>query len=82
MITSLITLKLVLQYIDKISIVIDLEIKYKIKKLKYKNPDKLELLQEELWFRLLRNKFWKRLTNYIEDEIDLRRQTKKKIDKI
>ena len=33
-ITNLITLKLVLQYIDKISIVIDLEIKYKIKQLK------------------------------------------------
>ena len=39
------------------------------------------MLQEELWFRTLRNKFWKR-SNKIEEEIELKEQARKKIDNI
>ena len=58
--------------INNISIVKDLEINNKIKQLEAKNPDEFELLQEELRI----------ITLKIEKEIDLRRQTKKKIDDI
>ena len=39
------------------------------------------MLQEQLWFRTLRNRFVKK-TNKIEEEIELREQTRNKIDKI
>ena len=39
------------------------------------------MLQEELWFRKLRNRFFKK-PNKIEEEIGLRRQRRKKIDNI
>ena len=48
LITILITLKLILKDIDKISIVIDLEINNKIKQLEAEKIDELELLQYEL----------------------------------
>ena len=47
LITTLITFKLILQYIDKISIVKDLEINNKIKQLEAEKNYELELLQEE-----------------------------------
>ena len=46
LITSLITLKLILEDIDKISIIGDLEINNKIKQLEAQKTDDLELLQE------------------------------------
>ena len=81
MITSLITLKVILEKIDKISIVKDLEINNKIKELEAEKIDELELLQEELRFRNFKNRFFGR-PNKIEEEIVLREQTKKKIDNI
>ena len=79
LITSLITLKVMLEDIDKISTVIDLEINNKIKQLEVEKADELELLKEELGIIILRNRFLGRPNN-IEKEINLRRQTKKKID--
>ena len=62
LITSLITLKVVLEEIDKNSIVIDLEINNRIKP--------LEFLEEELKIAVLRNRFLGRPSNSIEEEID------------
>ena len=81
LITSLVTLKLILEDIDKIAIVKDLEINSKIKQLEAEKIDELELLQGELKIITLRNRFLIK-PNKIEEEIKLRRQTKKKIDKI
>ena len=58
LITSLITLKVILEEIDKISKVIDLKINNKIKQ-----------LEEELRIMILKNKFFGRLSNFIEEEI-------------
>ena len=86
LITSLITLKVILEDIDKISTVIHLVINNKIKQLQAEKTDELELLEEELRIIRLRNRFLGRPNkircNSIEEEIDLRRQTKKKIDNI
>ena len=57
LITSLITLKVILADIDKITIVKDLEINNKIKELEAEKIDELELLQEELKIVTLRNRF-------------------------
>ena len=46
LITSLITLKLILEDIDKICIIEDLEINNKTKQLEAQKTDELELLQE------------------------------------
>ena len=83
-ITRLITLKVILEDIDKISIVIDFKINNKIKQLEAEKTGELELLEEELRIMTLRNRFLGRPGNFIEEEeeIDLRRQTKKKIDNI
>ena len=81
LITSLVTLKVILEDIDKISIIKDLEINNKIKELETEKIDELELLQEELRIMTLRNRFLGRPSK-IEQEIDIRRQTKKKIDNI
>ena len=67
LITSLITLKAILEDIGKISI--DLEINNKIKQLEAERNDELELLQEKLRIITLRNKF-------------LGSKTKNKIDNI
>ena len=84
--TSLITLKLILEDIDKISIVIDIEIHNKIKQLEAEKTEELELLEEELRIMKLREGFLGRPNktecNSIEEETDLKRQTKKKIDNI
>ena len=86
MITSLITLKVILEDIDTISIVIDLEINNKIKQLEAEKIYELELPQEELRVITLRSRFLRRPNkieyNSIEEEIHLRRQRKKKIDNI
>ena len=81
MITSLVTLKVILEDIDKISIIKDLEINNEIKELETEKIDELELLQEELRIMTLRNRFLGRPSK-IEQEIDIRRKTKKKIDNI
>ena len=81
LITSLTTLKLILKYIDKISIVKDLETNNKIKQLEAEKIDELELLEEKLRIRTLKNRFLGK-PNKIEEEIDLRRQTKNNIDNI
>ena len=61
LITSLVTLKVILEDIDKISKVTDLEINNKIKQ--------LELIEKELRIMILRNRFLKRPSNFIEEEI-------------
>ena len=61
-ITSLITLKLILEDTDKISKVIDLEINNKTKQ--------LEFLEEELRIAVLRNRSLGRPSNFVEEEID------------
>ena len=81
LITSLATLKLILEDIDKISVVIDLEINNKIKQLEAEKFNELEMLEEELGIMTLRNKYHGRPNN-IEEELDLKRQKKKKIDNI
>ena len=77
LITSLTTLKVKLEDIDRITVVIN----NKIKQLEAEKVYELELLEEELRIITLRNRFLERPNN-IEEEIDLRRQTKKKIDNI
>ena len=81
LITSLITLKVIPEDIDKVSTVIDLDINNKIQQLEAEKANELELLEEELRIMTLRNRFLGRPNN-IDEEIDLRRQTNKKIDKI
>ena len=81
LITSLITLKVIPEDKDKVSTVIDLDINNKIQQLEAEKADELELLEEELRIMTLRNRFLGRPNN-IDEEIDLRRQTNKKIDKI
>ena len=80
MITTLINLKIILEDIDKISVVIDLEMNNKIKQSEAEKII-LELLEEELRIITQRNKYHGKLNNF-KEEIDLRRQTKKKIDNI
>ena len=75
LITSLITLKVILEDIDKITIVKDYN---KIKELEVEKDKELE----ELQFIKFGNEYCKRSKKDIEKEIDLRRQTKKKIDNI
>ena len=86
MITSLITVKVVLEDVNKINIFTDLETDNKIKQLKAEKTDKLELLEEELRIITLRNRFLgkpnKIKCSSTEGEIDLRRQIKNKIDNI
>ena len=62
LITSLITLKVTLEVIDKINKDADLEINNKIKL--------LEFLEEELRIAVLRNRFLGRPSNSIEEKID------------
>ena len=81
LITSLITLKIILDNIDKISIIKDFEISNKIKELEAEKIHELELLQEELRFITLKNRFFGR-PRKIKEEIELRAQTKKKTDNI
>ena len=70
-----------LKMIHKISIVKGTEINNMLKELKAEKIDELELLEENLRLRTLRNRFWGRY-NSIEEEIELRKHTRKKIDSI
>ena len=70
-------LNVILENIDKISIVKYIEINNKIKELEAEKIDELGLLEEELMLRTLKNRFFGRL-NKIEEEIKLRGQTKKR----
>ena len=81
LINCLFYLKIILKKIDKISIVKDLEINNNPKELETEKIDELELLQENLKSGALKNIFWGRL-NSIEEEIELRKQTRKMIDNI
>ena len=56
---------------EEISLVKDLEINNKLKELKTEKVDELELLQENLRFVTLRNRFQRR-SNRIEEEIELK----------
>ena len=69
LITSLITLKVILVNIDKISIVKDLEINNKIRELEVEKTGELEWLQQELRVKALRNRFLRK-SNEIEEEIE------------
>ena len=63
--------------------IVKLEIKNKLKELEQEKINELKLLEEEIFFRTLRNKYLGRSIYIIkEEEIDLRKQAKKKIDKI
>ena len=77
LITRFVTLTLILEDIDKINIVIN----DKIKQLEVEKAYELEFLEETLRNITLRNRYHGRPNN-IEEEIDLRRQTKKKTDNI
>ena len=77
LITSLRILKVILENIDKISIVKGLEINNKIKKLEAEKIYDLELLQKELRFTTIKNRFFGR-PKKIEEEIELREQTKRR----
>ena len=79
--TSLITLKVMLEDTNKISIVIDLKINNKIKQLEAEKTDELELLEEELRIMTLRNRFLGR-PKQNRRRNRLKKQTKKKIDHI
>ena len=57
------------------------KIKKRLKELETERIDELEMLQENLKFGPLKNRFWER-PNSIKDEIELRNQTRKKIDNI
>ena len=78
LITSLITLKLILENIDTISIIKDLEINNELEELETEKIVELELLQENLRIKTLRNRFLGR-PNKIEEEIELREQKRKRI---
>ena len=71
LISSLITLKVIFEEIDKISKAIDLEINNSIKQ--------LEFLEEELRITILRNRFLGRQSNSIEEEIDNMEESKKAV---
>ena len=79
LINCLIHLKMLLKNTDKISIVKDIEINNMIKELKAEKIDELALLEENLRLRSLRNRFLRR-SNSIEEEMELRKHTAKKID--
>ena len=81
LINCLVYLRIMLKKIDKISIVKYIELNNKLKKLEAEKIDELELLKENLRFRTLKSRF-RRRPNSIEEEIELRKQTRKKIDSI
>ena len=81
LVNCLIHLKMLFKKIDKVSIVKDIETNNKSKELEAEKIDELELLQENLRFRTLKTIF-RRRPNSIEEEIELRKQTRKKIDSI
>ena len=83
LIFDLITLRLVLKDTEKTKIGLKLEIKNKLKELEQEKINELKLLEEEIIFMTLRNKHLGRSSHITkEEEIELREQTKKKVDKI
>ena len=74
-------IRIILKKIDKISIVKNIEINNKLKELETGNIDALKLLQENLRFGTLKNRFRGR-PNSIKEETELRKQSRKKIDNI
>ena len=79
LITHLITLRLILKDTVKNEKILRLE----IKKLEQKKINELKLLEEEIFFMTLRNKHLGRSSHVIkEEEIKLKEQAKKKVDKI
>ena len=83
LITDLIALRLILKDTVKTKETLKLEIKNKLKELEQEKINELKLLEEEIFFMTLRNKYLGRLCHVIkEEEIDLREHTKKKIDEI
>ena len=81
LINCLVYLRIMLKKIDKISIVKYIELNNKLKELEAEKIDELELLKENLRFRTLKSRF-RRRPNSIEEEIELRKQARKKIDSI
>ena len=69
LITSLITLKVILENVNKVSIDKDLDINNKIKELEADKIDELELLQEELRLMTLKNRVLGR-PNKFKEEIE------------
>ena len=83
LITSLITLRLILKDTKKIEKALKSKIKNKLKALQQEKINELKLLEEEIFFMTLKNKHLNRSSHFIkEEEIDLREQTKKKVDEI
>ena len=83
LITDLITLRLILKDTEKTEKTLKLEIKNKLKELEQEKINELKLLKEEIFLMTLRNKHLCRSGHIVKEEkIDLREQTKKKIDKI
>ena len=72
LITSLITLKVILEDINKITILKGLEINNKIKELEAEKVDELELLNEGLRIMILKNRFLRK-PDKIGKEIDIKR---------
>ena len=68
LITSLITLKVILEDIEKISKVIDLEINNEIKQIETENIDELELLQKELRIITLRKIY------FLDDQVKVKKK--------
>ena len=71
LIASLITLKVILEDIDKISIAIDLEINNKIKQLNAEKANELELLEKEWNIMTLRKSDcnWTRTHNHLVNKL-------------
>ena len=83
LITHLIILRLILKDTGKTEKILRLEIKNKLKKLEQRKINELRLLGEEIFFIMLRNKHLGRSSHINEEEeIYLRKQTKKKVDEI
>ena len=84
LITNLITLNLILKDTEKTEKILRLEIKNKLKKTEQEKINELRLLEEEIFFNTLRNKYLGRSSHIIreEEEIELREHTKKKVDEI
>ena len=73
LITELITLRLILKDIVKTEKTLRLEIKNKFKELKQEKINQLKLLEEEIFFMTLRNKYLGRSCHITkEEEIDLK----------
>ena len=81
LITHLIILRLILKDTVKTEKILRLEIKNKLKKLEQRKINELRLLEEEIFLIPRRNKHLGRSNHFTkEEEIDLREQTKKKVD--